>query len=87
MLREGNGRRDFTVIDYVFYIIYYDTRILWAKLEGVKMSHKVADKVVEPRRGVRAASGDCGPGRGRVEHAHVFGTHDLYLFIPGYPEC
>ena len=45
MLREGNGRRDFAVIDYVFYIICYDARIWWAKLEGVKMSHKVADRV------------------------------------------
>lgn len=45
MLREGNERRDFAVIDYVFYMVYYDARILWAALEGVKMSHKVADRL------------------------------------------
>lgn len=45
MLREGNDRRDFAVIAYVFYIVYYDARILWAALEGVKMSHKVADRL------------------------------------------
>lgn len=43
--REENDRADFDVTDDVFYIVYYDARILWDKLEGIKMSHKVTDRV------------------------------------------